>query len=517
MFCSDCGKKLDEGSRFCANCGASAELVVKEEKPVAMNPAGTAEQHDTFPKAGADILRSSGKKMNTLIYIISAILLFGLFIFIIAIVRSNNVAMPSDYLKQGNEALANKKYQEAIAFYEKIGADTKDYQEAQNQINYAKRMIIQAELENYEANKNIGGLDQFIEQHSGTEHEQKAREIRNRLMEYFHARQNQFEQNQMEFGRQYGNGRNDVARSNTFNESNHWSASFMKEDNYRFYDWQGTLLTLSTTKGGNEVAARINSNNIMYIAELSSSSPAYQKMANVETFKKVRFSGVFKTKKDGSLMEDSITELGKMLNPEFKIDLTDISMDDSSGHSQSNAGSSEIKNFDLLNRRVELNNYILKYLEGGDYKLHYLTLVNGVFETGEKDTPEGVIYKILKESICYADLDGDGSEEVIFRVYFNAKRGNGSPTIIEIYRMKDGKPALVAHVNQETLSKDFNRYYPDSIIWEELNFKVDKNRIFVFVNVDGFHARADYIGRMTYTLTQNGLKLMGKPELRKNE
>jgi len=312
MFCSNCGKELENDSRYCVNCGARVSLK-EDDDALPRNDKPEASKYSAFDDAkrncvNKENLYSTAANPNQdarslkSIYIFGfAILLVGIIIFIVIYTAGN--------MERGEKSLFGKN-------------------------------DLETKLQNLKSTKDIEGLDNFIRQHSGTEFGNQAENIRAELINYFRARQPQFESQQIDFGRQYANGMNDVARSNTFNESNRWSASFMKEDNYRFYDWQGTLLTLSTTKGGNEVRARINSNNIIYIVDLTSSSPAYAKLAGVETWKKVRFSGVFRVGGGGLLVEDSMTEVGKMLNPEFKIQLTDISMDvpSSSANEQSASG-----------------------------------------------------------------------------------------------------------------------------------------------------------------------------------
>jgi hypothetical protein len=339
MYCSNCGNKLDADSRFCFKCGKSVQSAAEEptvrnaspnispapEPPPKPKPAPVGHAAAPSGSQAPQLNKLKTNPTNPLVFIISGILI-AIILLVIAINSSNISLLPQDYLAQGNEALKNNKFQEAISLFEKIGTDSKDYQEAQKQIGYARDMIIQSELSRCDSQKDIRGLDNFIQRHSGTEYEEKARGIRDRLMNYFRARQAEFESKQAEFAQQYTDGRNDVARSNTFNESNSWSADFMKEDNYCFYDWKGTLLTLSTNKGGGSARGRIISGHIVYIIELSSSSPAYQKLANVDTWGDVRFSGVFQVKKNGILEENSITEVGKMLNPEYKVTLTDISV-----------------------------------------------------------------------------------------------------------------------------------------------------------------------------------------------
>jgi len=332
MYCPACGKQINDNSKFCRYCGTSIRNLENKDVPKENSTLSTKQQAYKSPKSSP--AQHVDRKTGNIILITVGILV-GIIV-LIALIKLNDgkitaldevKIIPPNYMEKGNEALTNKNYQQAISFFEKVSADSKDYQEAQNQIKYAQGMIIQSELDRYESSKDITGLDNFIQRHSGTEYEQKANDIRTRLMDYFHTRQSQFENKQIEFAKQYTEGMNDVARSNIFNESNRWSADFMKEDNYRFYDWHGTLLTLLTTKGGTDVGAIINSNNIAYKVKLTSSDPVYQKLASVQTFKPVRFSGVFKLGSNRLLSEGSITEMGKMLNPELNIQLTDISMD----------------------------------------------------------------------------------------------------------------------------------------------------------------------------------------------
>jgi uncharacterized protein YecT (DUF1311 family) len=303
MFCTNCGKEIENDSKFCVNCGARVNSLKADDEALPKNDKPEASRFNAFDDAkrnsvNKENLYSTATNPNHDTRSLKNIYIFGFIILLIGIILF-------------------------LVFF------TSDNSGRDNG-NYSRKNDLETELRNLQSTKDIDGLDNFIRQHSGTEFGKRAEDIKSDLMNYFRARQPQFESRQKEFGRQYINGMNDVARSNTFNESNKWSASFMKEDNYRFYDWHGTLLTLSTTKGGNEVRARINSDNIIYKVDLTSSSPAYAKLAGVETWKMVRFSGVFRVGGDGLLVEDSMTEVGKMLNPEFKIQLTDISMDVSS-------------------------------------------------------------------------------------------------------------------------------------------------------------------------------------------
>ncbi len=151
------------------------------------------------------------------------------------------------------------------------------------------------------------------------------------------------------------------------------------------------------------------------------------------------------------------------------------------------------------------------------YNLPTFTLKNGIFETGKENEPEGVIYEIDKNSIHYSDLDDDGTKEVIFQGHYQWKGANGDPSEIVIAKMQNSEIKIIERVTGHgKLQTDYENYYPNSMLWEFIKFKIAKDQIIFFALADGCHAAPDYIVIMPYILNGGDLKLIAKPQKTKD-
>jgi len=172
--------------------------------------------------------------------------------------------------------------------------------------------------------------------------------------------------------------------------------------------------------------------------------------------------------------------------------------------------------FDLLNSTFPVTDEI-REVWGDRYNLPTFTLKNCSFETGKTNEPEGVIYEIDKKSIQYADLDGDGTKEVIFQGHYNSKSANGDPSEVVIAKIKGSEIKIVSRVDRAFLNNDFRKYHPASYLWERISFNIRNTKIIFLVDADGCHAQGEYLVTMTYILRENGLELNGRPKMTKYE
>jgi len=149
------------------------------------------------------------------------------------------------------------------------------------------------------------------------------KQIRPRLLECFLLNQKEFEQAQKDFNKQYQSTSNQVKASYIFNEANNWSERYMAKQEYEFKNWQGKVATIYTDKGGEEATVTIESRIVIYHARISYNDSVYKMLINVDEGRMVIFSGSF-IRKENLLQERSVTESGRMYNPEFEIILTAI-------------------------------------------------------------------------------------------------------------------------------------------------------------------------------------------------
>lgn len=104
---------------------------------------------------------------------------------------------------------------------------------------------------------------------------------------------------------------------------NTWSTEYMAKRSNGLNNWQGRLTNIYTDKGGQEATVTIESRSITYHSTISYNSTVYKMLMDVDEEETVIFSGQFETK-DNLLKERSMTESGRMYNPEFEITLTSI-------------------------------------------------------------------------------------------------------------------------------------------------------------------------------------------------
>ncbi len=227
------------------------------------------------------------------------------------------------YYFEGLNCFNKKTWQQAIDSFDKVSKDSKYYETSRKAINDAKDMSIKDELNKYASQKDISKIHHFIEVYSNTPYAQQAKRIEIALLKESVEQQSVFEENQAQFYYRYHNAVNEAKASLIFNDANGWSTEFANK-HIQIFNWNGVLSSVTTPKGGDHANVKINSGMVTYKDAISITSPLYGKIAEIEIGRTVYFSGHFTWDRKGMIAEDSLTEGGRMKNPEFKINIADI-------------------------------------------------------------------------------------------------------------------------------------------------------------------------------------------------
>ncbi len=232
--------------------------------------------------------------------------------------------------EMGISAFENKDYKNAIAYF----TATLDYYKRSDEysrgilkyLSDAENALLEKTLDRYISERNIDGLNELIQIDPFKPLAARARKAKQDILKAFLKTQRMFEEKQKEFEAQYSTTGNDIRKSYIFHEANRWSIDYMKKNRYRIRYWKGKLSSAIVTLDGDNASVKIDSRTTSYRAKVHRSSPIYEKFLEIDEGDRVVFSGVFYTK-DNVLSEYSWTELGRMDNPGFEIDLSGISLE----------------------------------------------------------------------------------------------------------------------------------------------------------------------------------------------
>jgi len=181
-----------------------------------------------------------------------------------------------------------------------------------------------------------------------------------------------------------------------------------------------------------------------------------------------------------------------------------------SAYCQGEGNYTNIRQVDFLNFT-----YNLKMTADREWAKEVKT-INGKFE---ENTPEkhGNFYFNVK--VFYTDINSDSAEEAIIIASFGRIGSNWENTGIIAYTLKDGKPFMLASLDQGQLQKDYAKLYPNSSLWpvSEAYLATRMPAIFMEVSADGYHAGPEYEVFMQYTLKGNEFILSRKPIRFKNK
>ncbi len=129
-----------------------------------------------------------------------------------------------------------------------------------------------------------------------------------------------------EFASRYDDGKNEIQKSQVFNEAREFEKTFFSSRNNRLAYWQGKLGSIRTTEGGKGLAVMIyvgrvrfwSGDSIIERRMIQPSDPVYQQVAKLQEGDCVNFVGEVVPK------EKSATESGAMRNPEYDAILTSV-------------------------------------------------------------------------------------------------------------------------------------------------------------------------------------------------
>lgn len=134
-----------------------------------------------------------------------------------------------------------------------------------------------------------------------------------------------FERQRAQYYSDYLTAQNDITKSKIFNDANNYSRQFAERKNFRFNNWFGTLKTIYTGQGGNdlffEVTSKLSDMTISYKVnyEISQQSTTYNQIAELKEGDKVFFDFEFIPDIKRGVVEASFSEDGSLRAPEFNV------------------------------------------------------------------------------------------------------------------------------------------------------------------------------------------------------
>ncbi len=123
----------------------------------------------------------------------------------------------------------------------------------------------------------------------------------------------------------YKQAPNQIQKSDIFNNARNFESQYFQNMGNHIDNWKAKMSDINTNKGGSsltlEVSIKMKTGNGIYFKQgsIDPSSPIYQVARNIEEGACVIFSGDVESK------EDSISESGAMIAPEYKINFTNLS------------------------------------------------------------------------------------------------------------------------------------------------------------------------------------------------
>jgi len=139
--------------------------------------------------------------------------------------------------------------------------------------------------------------------------------------------QAEFERRQSQYYQRYDRGINEIQKSEIFNLANDWSSVNAPS---QVKSWRGVLNSIDTPKGGGYATIRVKSNKhgivVWYIGNIS--HDLYASLMGMPEKEHIVFNGSFKRASNGLVEERSITEQGRMREPEFSFRFSSIARDE---------------------------------------------------------------------------------------------------------------------------------------------------------------------------------------------
>jgi hypothetical protein len=139
------------------------------------------------------------------------------------------------------------------------------------------------------------------------------------------AKQIEFERQRAQFYNEYLSAKNDIRKSQIYNEANSYSRKYAERHNFRFNNWYGTLKTIYTSQGGTnlffEITSKLSDITISYKVNyyISPQSKIYNQIADLGEGDKVLFDFEFIPDSERGIVEASFSESGSLSAPEFNV------------------------------------------------------------------------------------------------------------------------------------------------------------------------------------------------------
>lgn len=175
----------------------------------------------------------------------------------------------------------------------------------------------------------------------------------------------------------------------------------------------------------------------------------------------------------------------------------------------SSAAATDIRKVDFLNFTYHSSLCSQEYGKEGIGKT--VPVRDGEFKSGN------VYFAVAGDTIIYADVTGDGSEDAVVPIDCGAIMANFARSEVYIYTIQNGSAKLLAEIGDDDLERDYRRHYPDAESYWGINengLKVKNGNLEIDVLADGPHASPQYIVTLEYRSSGEALSLVGKPQRR---
>lgn len=126
---------------------------------------------------------------------------------------------------------------------------------------------------------------------------------------------------------EYQAAKNQVIQSAIFNSVDAEMNAIISKQGRHLVNWEGTVKTIYTSHAGADVYIKIvSANNVEYSLqnEAKAGTSIYRQIAELQEGQRVTFSGKLERVGSSSKWECSLTELGSLTNPEFKVSFESI-------------------------------------------------------------------------------------------------------------------------------------------------------------------------------------------------
>ncbi len=122
-------------------------------------------------------------------------------------------------------------------------------------------------------------------------------------------------------------------------------------------------------------------------------------------------------------------------------------------------------------------------------------------------------FDIVKKEIAYGDVDGDGSEDAVVLIRCGGTAGTLRDFEVHAYSFQNGQAKLLARLDSTTVESDYQKSYPDGIVFYagENGPKIVNGHVIVEALTDGSFAGPENVATFDYQLSGNNFVLSGKP------